>query len=146
MPKPNAPTHRRPDALAGVALPSNRRFGALMAAVALLGCAYAYWKGAATAGAWLAAAAVVLAALTVMAPQWLAPANRAWMRLGLLMGAIVSPIVLGLMFFGMITPMALVMRLAGRDIMRRRPPKGLESYWITREPPGPRPGSLDQQF
>ena len=65
----------------------------------------------------------------------LAPINRAWFRLGGLMAAIVNPIVLGFIFFGLLTPVALVGRLCGRDELglKRR---ARDSYWIGR-PPGP---------
>ncbi len=65
----------------------------------------------------------------------LARLNRAWFRLGGLMAAIVNPIVLGFIFFGLLTPVALVGRLCGRDELglRRR---ARDSYWISR-PPAP---------
>ena len=59
---------------------------------------------------------------------------------------IVSPIVLGLMFYVVLTPIGIAMRLFGRDEMRRRWNRDAKSYWIARDPPGPAPGSLDNQF
>jgi len=55
-------------------------------------------------------------------------------------------VIMGVMFFAVITPVALAMRLAGRDAMRRNYDRDAASYWIPREPPGPEPGSLDKQF
>ena len=59
---------------------------------------------------------------------------------------IVSPIVLGVMFFGVFTPIGIVMRLAGRDAMRRRLDPPARTYWQDRDPPGPDPSGLPNQF
>lgn len=129
-------------------LPSNRSFGILFTAVfALLG-AYIWWKHPAAQGwlsGWLAASGVTLA-VTLLAPAWLAPLNRAWMKLAELLHRIVSPLVLGLIFYGMFTPIAWGMRLAGRDVMKRRFEPQLKSYWQQRDPPGPDPDGLPHQF
>jgi hypothetical protein len=83
--------------------------------------------------------------LTLFAPALLAPLNRAWMALGHVLGRIVSPIVLGLIFFVLITPVALIGRIAGRDPLRLKR-RAVASYWIQREPPGPTPDSFKNQF
>ena len=126
-------------------LPSNRSFGTLFVVVfALLG-AYGWWRGSAFYGFALALSAVTLV-LTLAKPDWLAPANRAWMKLGELLNRIVSPIALGIVFYGVLTPMALVMRLIGRDAMQRRFDPSAGTYWIERKPPGPDPSGLPNQF
>ena len=81
---------------------------------------------------WLVAA--VLAAWGLVAPASLGPVYRGWMRFGLLLGRIVSPVVIGAMFFLIISPVALVMRLAGRDAMARRIDRNAVSYRITSQP------------
>lgn len=78
-------------------------------------------------------AGVLAAGLAAVAPGVLAPLNRAWFRLGGLMAAIVNPIVLGLIFFGLLTPVALVGRLFGRDELGLRR-QARDSYWISRLP------------
>ena len=80
-----------------------------------------------------------------MAPGILSPFNKAWYRLGLLMGKVVSPIVLGILFFIVISPVAIVTRLFGRDILLLRK-RNVNSYWIERNPPGPQPESFKEQF
>ena len=80
-----------------------------------------------------------------MAPGILLPLNKAWYRLGLLMGKVVSPIVLGILFFIVITPVAIVTRLFGRDVLLLRK-RDVNSYWIERNPPGPQPESFKEQF
>lgn len=94
---------------------------------------------------WFAAAAIVLiVALTV--PRALAPFNRAWMKLALLLYKIMNPLTMGLLFFLVMTPMGVVMRAFGKDFLRRKREPGVASYWIAREPPGPAPDSMKNQF
>ena len=119
-------------------LPSNRSFGWTFVVVFTLVALFAY--------PWLIALAALTAAVTVMRDQWLEPLNRAWMRFGALLNRIVSPLVLGLIFFVVFTPVGMVMRLAGRDAMSRRFEPGRRSYWVPREPPGPREDSFRDMF
>jgi len=79
-------------------------------------------------------------------PAALGLLNRGWTRFGLLLHAIVSPIALGILFYGVITPMGVIMRLTGKDSMRLKFDRKTESYWIRREPPGPAPDSMTNQF
>lgn len=78
-------------------------------------------------------AGVLAAGLAAVAPGVLAPLNRAWFRLGGLMAAIVNPIVLGFIFFGLLTPVALVGRLFGRDELGLSR-QARDSYWISHLP------------
>lgn len=126
-------------------LPSNRSFGWTFSAIFLALGAYGMWRGGA-AVSWLLAAAVLTAAVTLVREAWLTPLNRAWMRLGELLGRVVSPLVLGVIFFAVFTPAGLVMRLFGRDAMARRFAPELESYWVRRDPPGPADDSYRNMF
>ena len=69
---------------------------------------------------WLLALAAITALVTLMRAQWLAPLKRAWMKFGALMNAVVSPVILGVIFFGVFTPTGMVMRIIGRDAMARK--------------------------
>jgi hypothetical protein len=126
-------------------LPSNRSFGRLFTIVCALLAGWAWWH-ASSAYIWLAAASVLFALVTWARPEWLAPINRAWMGLAYLLNKIVSPIVLGVLYYGLVTPMGVAMRLSGKDPMRRRFDSAARSYWIERQPPGPPPDSLREQF
>jgi hypothetical protein len=95
---------------------------------------------------WLFGVAVILAAIALRAPGVLAWPNWVWQKLGYGLHLIVSPVILAVMFFGVITPMAALMRLAGHDPMRRRRDPAATSYWIVRRPPGPAPDSMRHQF
>jgi hypothetical protein len=68
------------------------------------------------------------------------------MKLAEVLNRIVSPVVLGIMFYGMFAPMGWVMRLAGRDVLKRCFDRSARTYWVEREPPGPDPAGLPNQF
>lgn len=127
-------------------LPPNRHFGLLFSAVFACAFAYCVFRGVSFAitMVWLAAA-LATGLTTWLAPERLTPFNRAWMKLGEWMGRIISPIVLGVVFFGLITPAGSISRLFGRDELRlrRRP---VASYWVRRDPPGPEAASFRQQY
>lgn len=129
-----------------IRLPSERSFGLLFAAVFAGFAGWAWYAGRPTLGATLLVAAVLFLALAFVAPKLLAWPNRLWFKLGMALNAVVSPIVLFVMFAVMFVPVALVMRLAGRDPLKRCFEPGAASYWIDRRPPGPPPESFKQQF
>jgi hypothetical protein len=67
-------------------------------------------------------------------------------KLGVLLGKLVSPIALGILFYGVFFPVGVAMRLAGKDPLRLRRDAEAASYWIPRRPPGPPPDSMTNQF
>jgi hypothetical protein len=120
------------DSLDAPQLPSERKFGFLFTVVFLFFAGWARfkgWSGLAQNG--FLGLSVVFFALALMMPTLLAPLNRAWFALGLLMGKVVSPLVLGAMFFLLITPLAVVLRLFGRDELRLKK-RQVQSYWVDR--------------
>jgi Saxitoxin biosynthesis operon protein SxtJ len=128
-----------------IALPSDRSFGLTFAVVFTLAGAWLFWKTSPYAFvAWGLGAVFLLAALVF--PGILRPLNRVWMQFGLLLNRVISPIVMGVIYFGLLTPIAAIMRLRGRDVMRRRFDRESESYWIKRDPPGPDGTSFPRQF
>jgi hypothetical protein len=84
--------------------------------------------------------------LALAIPQWLSPLNLLWTRFGLLLHSIIGPVALGTVFYGVIMPTGLVMRLFGKDLLRLRLNKSASSYWIERHPAGPTPESLKLPF
>ena len=95
---------------------------------------------------WALAVAAALAIVARLAPAVLWPANVVWFQLGLLLGRIVNPVVMSVLFFFVITPSGLLARSLGKDILNLRFDRSAPSYWIVREPPGPKPDSMKQQF
>ena len=125
--------------------PSDRNFGLVFATVfALIGSVPLIFGRGIHLWALIVAAGFALAA--VVAPATLAPLNRVWLKFGLLLHKVVSPVVLGIMFFLVITPIGLFMRALGKDLLRLKVDKQAPSYWIERVPPGPTPDSLKDQF
>jgi hypothetical protein len=95
---------------------------------------------------WAVAAAAAFALLALVAPRLLATPNRLWTRLGVLLGKVVSPIALGILFYAVISPLGAVLRLAGKDPLRLKRDAASTSYWIRRDPPGPPPTSMTHPF
>jgi len=95
---------------------------------------------------WALVVASVFLILSLARPAILGPLNRLWLRFGLLLGKIMNPIILGIMFFIVITPTAIILRLIGKDLLLMRFESSLKSYWIERKPPGPTADSMSNQF
>ena len=125
--------------------PSDRSFGVVFTVVFSLVGLLPLWRGAGPRW-WAVGVAVVVGLLALLWPRALAPANRVWLRIGLLLHRIVSPVALGVMFYGVVTPMGALMRVCGKDSLRLQRDDKQASYWIRRDPPGPKPDSMSNQF
>jgi len=117
-----------------IELPSNRKFGFFFTFVFVVVAAYFYYSGNLTWAYVFIAAALLFLLVTLIKSDALVPLNKLWMWFGLLLGMIVSPIVLGVIFFGLFTPIAMLMRLSGRDELRLKFTQK-PSHWISRGEP-----------
>ncbi len=124
---------------------SDRNFGLVFAAFFGLLGALGLWHGSGRWPIWFGLAVVMLI-LALAAPRVLAPLNWVWMMFGLLLHAVISPIMLGVMFYGCITPIGYLMRLSGKDPLQLTREPDAESYWIRRIPPGPNAESFKDQY
>ena len=115
-------------------LPSNRKFGFFFTLVFAVVAAYFFEAVKMTWAYAFIAAALVFLIVTLVKSDALLPLNKLWMRFGLLLGMIVNPIVFGIIFFGLFTPVATLMRLSGRDELRLKFTQK-KSHWITRSEP-----------
>jgi Saxitoxin biosynthesis operon protein SxtJ len=95
---------------------------------------------------WSALIAAVLLILAVASPHLLQVPNRLWMKLALLLSRITNPIITALMFYLLFTPAALICRLTGQDLLRLKIDPLADSYWIPRQPVGPAPETMRNQF
>jgi hypothetical protein len=128
-----------------VRISSERGFGLVFAVFfALLG-ALSVYNGGVRWHYWFPLA-VLFAVLAYVAPRVLAPLNRLWAKFGLLLHHIISPVFLGILFYVCVTPFGVLMRLAGKDPLRRKFEPAAKSYWIVRKPPGPAPETFKNQF
>jgi hypothetical protein len=123
--------------------PSDRSFGVVFTVVFSLVGLLRLWRGAPPRW-WAVGVAVVIALLTLLWPRALAPANRVWLRIGLLLHRIVNPLVMGVVFYLVVTPFGYAMRLRRKGLSGLlRVDKGASTYWIAREN-GSSP--MNQQF
>jgi hypothetical protein len=117
-----------------IELPSNRKFGFFFTFVFAAAAAYFFYAANITWTYVFVTAVLIFLLITLIKSDALLPLNKLWMRFGLLLGMIVSPIVLGVIFFGLFTPIAMLMRLSGRDELRLKFSQKA-SHWITRSEP-----------
>ena len=127
-----------------IELPSNKKFGFFFTFVFVLASGYFFSISNMIVAQALVAAALIFFVITVVKEDLLLPLNKLWMRFGLLLGMIVSPIVLGVIFFALFTPMAILMRLFRRDELRLKL-REKASHWISRNEPI-KPASFKNQF
>jgi hypothetical protein len=104
-----------------------------------------WWRAGHRWPYWLGAA-VVAALVALAVPKLLGPLNKGWTQLGLLLFKVVNPVVMFILFATTIVPIGLLRRALRKDSLRLRFEPDAPSYWIPREPPGPAPESMKNQF
>jgi len=92
---------------------------------------------------WALVVAAIFLLLAFLSPKILALPNRLWFKFGILLGAIVAPIVMTLVYFITVLPIGLIMRFLGKDLLKQKLDKNVKSYWIERNEPI---GSMKNQF
>ena len=117
-----------------IELPSNRTFGIFFTLVFAFAAAYFYNSDIITWAYIFCATSVIFLVITLVKDELLLPCNKLWMHFGLLLGIIISPIVLGVIFFGLFTPIATLLRLWGRDELKLKLSRKA-SHWISRSEP-----------
>ena len=92
---------------------------------------------------WALIVSVVFLLLAFIAPNTLSLPNKLWFKFGMLLGSIIAPIVMALVFFVIVLPTGLIMRLLDKDLLKQKIDKNAKSYWIERNEPM---GSMKNQF
>ena len=131
--------------LASDVLPSNRKFGLFFTFVFAILASWFYWRHDSALTLLFISISGCFVLVTILAPILLQPLNHIWFLLGKLLGKIVHPVVLGLLFFILVTPVSLVSRLFGRDELKLKK-RFIQSFWVERVPTGPAPESFKNQF
>jgi hypothetical protein len=125
--------------------PSDRKFGLTIGtALALV----AVWKSI-NGSIWGPVCGVLAAALiggALLRPALLSPLNDIWLRFGLVLHRIVSPVIMAFLFYGTIVPLGLLMRALDKDPLRLKLDKTAGSYWLPRSDDRPPSESMRQQF
>tara|TARA_Y100001980_G_C14357750_1_gene166680 strand:- start:304 stop:684 length:381 start_codon:yes stop_codon:yes gene_type:complete len=120
----------------------NRSFGLLFFIVFL---AFALWpltkKG--EINLYLISIALIFLILGLLNSKILTPLNKSWIKLGELLGRIIAPIVMGIVYFVILTPISLLVRLFGKDLIGMKFNNSLKTYWIKRKK---HLGTMDKQF
>jgi hypothetical protein len=127
-----------------VEIGSNRSFGVVMGVVCLVLSGLGFWVDSAYWPIWTGAAAV-FGSLALLWPRLLSPLNRVWFWFGLALHKVVNPLVMGVLFFVVITPIGLLMRLAGKRPLGLRFEPDTSSYWVTRGS-ALQPGPMTKQY
>ncbi len=114
-----------------IELPSNHKFGYFFTLIFLIASMYFLFKEINMAFYVLGTCSIVFFLVTLFKANILEPINKLWMKLGLILGKFISPIVMGVIFFLIFTPIGIIMRLFGRDELLLRLKKK-HSYWTKR--------------
>ena len=121
---------------------SNRSFGLLFFIVFLI---LGLWplKSGENLNLYFLAISMIFLILGLINSKLLSPLNKFWIKLGVILGNIIAPIVMALVYFVILTPVSLIVRLFGKDLLALRFLKKKETYWITRKKAL---GSMKKQF
>jgi hypothetical protein len=125
-----------------IKMSSNRNFGLVFFVVFLI---FSFWPLTydGSIRIWLAIISLIFLILGLMNSKLLTPLNKLWFKFGMILGAIVAPLVMGVVFFLVITPTGLVMKAMGKDVLNLKFDKRKKTYWIKRNIPI---GTMKRQF
>tara|TARA_B100000214_G_scaffold370149_1_gene344339 strand:- start:482 stop:868 length:387 start_codon:yes stop_codon:yes gene_type:complete len=124
-----------------IKLPTNRNFGIVFAVVFLIISFWPLLNGDAIRN-WSLLVSIIFFILALINSKILTPLNKIWFKFGIFLGKIVSPIVMSIIFFLVITPTGFFMKLIGKDLLRLKK-KDRDTYWINKDKNS---GSMRRQF
>jgi len=125
-----------------IKISSNRNFGLFFFVVFLVVGIWPLTSGE-SIRIWFINISAIFLILGLMNSKLLTPLNKLWLKLGIILGAVIAPIVMGVVFFLVVTPIGLVMRLLGMDLINKKYDKKINTYWIDRDK---NIGSMKKQF
>ena len=121
---------------------SNRSFGLLFFVFFLVISLWPFTKKI-EINLYLISIAFIFLVLGLLNSKILSPLNKAWIKLGEILGRIVAPVVMAIVYFIILTPISLLVRLFGKDLIGMKFSNDIKSYWIKRKK---NLGSMDKQF
>ena len=115
-----------------IKISSNRSFGLVFFVIFLI---VALWplKSGEDIRLWSLVLSIIFFILGIFNSKLLTPLNKLWFKFGILLGSIVSPLIMGLVYFFVVTPMGVLMRILGKDLLKTSKVKSASSYWIKRD-------------
>ena len=115
-----------------IKISSNRSFGLVFFVVFLI---VALWplKHDEDIRLWSLGLSIIFFILGIFNSKLLTPLNKLWFKFGIFLGVIVSPMVMGIVYFAVVTPTGVLMRLLGKDLLRTSKIKNTSTYWIKRD-------------
>ena len=116
-----------------IKISSNRSFGIVFFVVFLLIALYPLTYGG-EIRIWSAMTSLTFLVLGLLNSKFLTPLNKLWFRFGIFLGKIISPVIMGIIFFLVVTPIGLIMRLLGKDVLNLKYSEN-KSYWIEKDGP-----------
>ena len=125
-----------------IKISSNRSFGLLFFVVFLIVSLWPLtYEG--SIRIWSVIISAVFLILGLINSKLLTPLNVLWFKFGMILGAIISPIIMGIIFFLVVTPIGLILRIMGKDLLNKKYDKKKKTYWIKRDVPV---GTMKRQF
>ena len=125
-----------------IKISSNRNFGLFFFVVFLIVGIWPLTSGE-SIRIWSTTISLIFLILGLMNSKLLTPLNKLWLKLGIILGAVIAPIVMGVVFFLVVTPIGFVMRVLGKDLINKKYDKKIKTYWIDRDK---NIGSMKKQF
>jgi hypothetical protein len=122
-----------------------RKFGYTVGGALIVISGLLFWFGKASY-IYFAVPGILLILGGLIVPQLLRPLNKAWMTLAILLGWVMTRVILTILFYLVITPIALIAKLARKDFLNLKIDKQEESYWVKRERKSLKPIDYERQF
>ena len=121
---------------------SNRSFGIVFFVVFLV---IAFWPmlNSGAPNYYLILLSLIFLILGLINSKFLTPLNNLWSKIGELLGMIIAPVVMGLIYFVILTPISFLIRIFGKDLLNLKYSNKNETYWLKRKK---NTGSMDKQF
>lgn len=121
------------------------KFGILLGIVFGLIGAYLYWDGK-IINYYFFIFALLITSIGILFPKYLLPLHKVWMGLAIILGFFVSRIVLSLLFYFVVTPLGVALRILGNDLLKMKIEKNADSYWVKKEKKKPGKSSAENQY
>ena len=128
-----------------IKLPSNKKFGFFMSFIFGLASIYLFYRMWFFEAYIFTLLAFIFFIVALIRPKYLLFLNKLWMGLGFILGLVIQPIILGLIFFGIFTPIAFLMRVFGRDELRLKL-NDTSTFWKNRVEDFSLPDTFKNQF